>query len=1029
MIRRDSANSTVSTRSSCTSLREKARPASPVESVPSSSSSGRKRYESPYPAPSIDSTISSPPRSPPPSSPSPSRYVSFDEILQNAGYEHTRIITPPSEKQRRRILQFDDTEEGRYEPGEEPHADINTHVNWHRSHDLMRYAVFKHERAEAERLAKESSGVLGKSWKDRIFRMPAHEEQKPSPKGEKKFKEAAKALPEIGLGLNKGGQGMRRALSQRSLKEQAVARGLDSPAASDDGTATIRPERRTRPVPFGDASARENSLSTPVKIRSGDLKNKVLVAKVTDTPSSPSTSKTSTAANKIVARNVAGASAPSPTTRPKRPALPTAESDDSQLTIVPPDDQTPDVDDTQGHYVEEDLGEDLSVDGMDVFDTSMTSTTVSTTPPPVLEGFTSRFAWDGGFGFSSSHSADDLKMLMSRFDEFGREMQEIEAANAAQEVLARQQREGSSESPALRKFRSWHFPTRRPDDTFRLADYDDEVIEDAPSTALPSSETYIENGAETSSPIDFGPSGPSGLVLEDNGYGYEPLPADYDAMEDDDMYGDEVLREINSYRGTDSTRSSTPESASVRSNQTSSTRSVADSVRAQHVELTPDTSLESEEAFGKRVLETAVAYDGYESPESLHESLPDIETILNGGQAQAGPSTSRTIQPSKPTETTSLLPRKKPEPTASQKLVKQYQSTPALTKRKTWAESLREGFMASLGYPAPPEPLPAPVPVLKTKESKFKLSSPSIASAQVTVYPVTCDTTASAPPVEKFRAVVDTPPRPSSPTATPTAANGTSLVGQVGAGVLRARKSLSALSAQIGLSSEDKPAETYLAPQSMWYTDGVMFKAWDKRWARESPELSTSEDRRFELDTPYRRNMGGSTHRTFENDGFWFPDPIPQAPTPKRQTSIDRLKHHLTWGPKEVAPPPPVPLIPARFQKAKRTSGAEEQSSEPSSSSGSGGRTTPTLAPTRLAKVPSLILMSPGAYEEGRPGRELVLDGPEFEAREVSKKRGVRRKGSKKGMGKKKAATTSGGGIRPMGSGAMFAQHQDAGYA
>jgi hypothetical protein len=64
---------------------------------------------------------------------------------------------------------------------------------------------------------------------------------------------------------------------------------------------------------------------------------------------------------------------------------------------------------------------------------------------------------------------------------------------------------------------------------------------------------------------------------------------------------------------------------------------------------------------------------------------------------------------------------------------------------------------------------------------------------------------------------------------------------------------------------------------------------------------------------------------------------------------------------------------------------------------------TPPLKATLRGTPPLLAILSPGAWEEGRPPRELVLEGEEWDAREGGvpgdwgqKGKKVKRRGSKK---------------------------------
>ncbi|RXK38816.1 hypothetical protein M231_03871 [Tremella mesenterica] len=1285
--RKSTSSTTTSTKSSCSSLRsitiEKSRPASPRESRPSSSaqsygrtstSSGRSKFAS-YPAPSIDSTISppfSPSRAAPytsfastgavpvasqlpspiipdisqapyePQDPPRSRvgYVSFDQILSEAGFQHTRIVTPESEKRSRRILQFSDTDEGRDGPPDLPHADIATHVNWHRSHDLMRYAVYKHERAEAERMAKtsqdEEQSWVG--WRDRIFGLQGPE---PSPKGEKKFRATAKAMPDIGLGLNKGGEGIRRVQSSnsiRSRKEGMADRGSSvsniaddsdknvdvklkmgvvrsgtpvSPGMSDDAS-TIRPLGGKHVL--AESRSKENislnsSRETPVRTRSEE-KVKRWVVGVQDSPSSrprsplglsdfvssPQRSDGSSAIA-VKGKGLRGPLGPA-LDLVERPSFPTMESNDSQLTIKhfiskssplirlysnediylsrvgngaePPIKGTIEAkpqDEVSGEYVQEDFDEiSMAIDGdelcteddEDVFtDFDKDSFRLPTSASAPTSAFVSRYAWDGtGAVFSSTPPAsgdtsggndssfEQSMIAYKSYDSSHRSMTgepdgcslfQESMEDHPEEILERVEMNETTEgkrpkvlkpeqsgegSPSLRKFKSWHFPLRsskvdsspssplpllplslpRHDQTYSDQDRSDLSLLHGPASSSRSS-TRTTSSQITASSLDQRKQ-TSEPDLEDDGYGlgtsygYQPIPAEYGLDVDDAAY-DDLLQEINSYKGSsDSTESESADDTldTGALSRTNPSESADRKQRGTKGDRPVNGSSESDMGnLTRRVMKDAVEYDTFDSPSSEHSPLPPVDDVTS----DATPSKVEPVA-----EGNLPIVRKYADRPA--KLLQKYQSQPALVKKKTWADSLREGF-SHLGYPIYPAVPAANLgqDTILTKESKFKLSAPAAAEAKVTMYPVMCDTTSSSPTVEKFRPepIAARPPRshpdPSAFASNPaftssvqpnvtshpkntttgvsigsrdtrdTSASGEDgySVGIVGSSLLRARKSLASITtaltsftsaASTSLVGKDpKEQGTFLAPQNMWYTDGRLYRGWLPS------EGQSDESMRFELDSPHRRNLGFTREPSVPGDGFFYPSPTKPLDqlstngkpttterklTPKRQQSIERLKHQLTWGVKSSSEDiPEVPVIPDRFRKSfikpstpskniipttpttsttfmmttshmttpsktshpHSTSSYEYPSEHISSSQPTSTpetQKTPTSKMTThggLTKVPSLVLMSPGACEEGRPGREIVLDGPEWEPKDP-KVRKIRKRGSKRG-GRRKA--------------------------
>ncbi|WVQ94314.1 hypothetical protein IAU59_001393 [Kwoniella sp. CBS 9459] len=192
-----------------------------------------------YPTPSIDSSIASPPST---SSVPLHEYSSLADLLQQAGYKETRVYTPEAEKIRSRIKKTLD---------DENEAEINAlygTYGFDRSSGIAGngdgHAEIRHHITEPGLPMKSSSSILrslalqdaasslpktetpDQSWWSAWGRNNKSDHTSPDARSNASYE----ASTEVGLGLAKGGEGVRKVRSAWDLERSRPRRaGTDSP--------------------------------------------------------------------------------------------------------------------------------------------------------------------------------------------------------------------------------------------------------------------------------------------------------------------------------------------------------------------------------------------------------------------------------------------------------------------------------------------------------------------------------------------------------------------------------------------------------------------------------------------------------------------------------------------------------------------------------------------------------------------------------------------------------------------------------
>lgn len=469
------------------------------------------------------------------------------------------------------------------------------------------------------------------------------------------------------------------------------------------------------------------------------------------------------------------------------------------------------------------------------------------------------------------------------------------------------------------------------------------------------------------------------LPVDDDAFGFSPLPADYEDQCDEDAM----------YAAMDEFRVGSLGSSTSRS-----------TVEPGHLpEMLSDLGSGStigSDGQGERILLGAVEYDEeFDSPTTHELVLPNVDDDFD--TTTAAPSSPRPDFRRMSTEP-ELQPTKVEEQSRPMKYadratkLRMARSTPALKhQNSTWFDSVRSVVMARAGY----APIPTEVPEMPVSSMRGPLKiSPALPAAPtlVTASPVVCDSASSE--------ATDLPAIPASFTVAPAT---TSRV------PLRLRSSLAALRTVVGLperqvSNADTPV---LSPRLDWKAQGSQFAGWEPEKGQNSssgcPTSSGGEIQGFGL------GMRVVSNATIDYSKSFFYKPA-TPPHPSQRTSatsasstgpdIDGVKTTSDGmrgaaGQKDPAlgkrrsikslraalllpvALPPVPPIPTVFLSP---------STPPSQPA------VPPLEP------PVLAISSPGAWEAGLPPRELVLEGEEWDARDGGP---VGDWGRKKSKGKK----------------------------
>ncbi|WWD16775.1 hypothetical protein CI109_101207 [Kwoniella shandongensis] len=543
-------------------------------------------------------------------------------------------------------------------------------------------------------------------------------------------------------------------------------------------------------------------------------------------------------------------------------------------------------------------------------------------------------------------------------------------------------------------------------------------IPSSPTDAFTSSATGYTPTKTPARPIDKSlfSSPPPPRAIEEDAFGYCPLPEDYEAenTEDEALYA----MGINDYTDVYSLGSSAG-SRSVSTSESERSRTPTEDRAEREIQEFEDDLLDEVNEVGKRILVGAVEYDeDYEvdSPPERVVDLPEVTTVPSIPVPTAPVSSAVVEEPvSQATEATTKKPLKYGDRATRLRIA---HSTPALRQAAAASPPLPEGWLGSIrtallgGKPARPTTTTTyqpSFPIVSVSRAPIAISP--IMPAQpslVTASPVICDSISTD--------AEDLPP-------VPVAKLERAHSGPVTTLALRLRPSLARLREVVMGSTLPTPTQMedgstpVLSPRLDWGTQGEQFAGWSpartRNQARQPGERDVVRDPfegnvdalfgttstpkvkpQTEIDytksffykpqtPPRQQSSSPSTTSTTSSSSSQAtttsePETPGAAPIARRQRSIKSLRAALLLpvAPKVVPPVPPIPA--AHLSTPKKITNKHIQVQNP-------------LIP------PVLAIQSPGAWEP----RELVLEGEEWDAKDGSAPGdwGRRGRGVKKGKG------------------------------
>ena len=456
--------------------------------------------------------------------------------------------------------------------------------------------------------------------------------------------------------------------------------------------------------------------------------------------------------------------------------------------------------------------------------------------------------------------------------------------------------------------------------------------------------------------------------IDDDAFGYSPLPQDYETQCEDDNI---VYSALDMYH---------EGSLGSSHSRTSSERGIDELILAVGDSASSSVSMGG---IGKKILMNAVDYDedleNLESPTRSHFILPLVDVERIPGESSTAVST----PPSEPQEPVPP-PQSKPKLKYGDRATKlrMAQSTPALRQSKatqsSWLDYLPVGLRSKPPVAAPPVPKLPPGPL---KISASRIVAPTVSP----ISPVVCDS-----------ASADAQDLP----AVPPAMGGYSWEADKPL-TLRLKASLATIKATIGLPDPPSSDSTspVLSPRVDWTEQGEQFA----RWTRKNEVAAGDTPRATPPAVARLRESSGQTISIDYTKSFFYKPPTPphpgaaappsepsqstpsKAPNPvaRRQRSIKSLRQNLL-----LPTAPPVPEVPTQF--------AQDPPTPPEIV------ITTSITPPRA--TPALVISSPGTCDAGLPPRKLVLEGEDWDTKDEGGRPGEwgrRRKPKKKTLKKK----------------------------
>ena len=488
-------------------------------------------------------------------------------------------------------------------------------------------------------------------------------------------------------------------------------------------------------------------------------------------------------------------------------------------------------------------------------------------------------------------------------------------------------------------------------------------------------------------PLEY--NAPPPPALDEDVFGYSPLPEDYEAQCDED---DVLYSAIDSFQvgSLGSSRS-----------RTSSERSVDSETLVNMTEAFGSISTVDTKGPGARILMDAIEYDDVEDEDEEYDTdnrPTDVTIVLPNpeGEEEEEPQTDAADTDSESDESDDdgrpPSPRYREWSVGSERPIpldlppralkysdraatlRNAKSTPALSQKPSWLGSLRAAVLGQ--QPEALHDLPSSPTSSNHGPLRITPATPA-APALVSASPILCDSASNE--------AEDLPAIPTS--ITNTVPNRSYIP-------LRVRASLAALRNAVGLAQAKEEEETpTLRPRMDWRTQGSQFAGWTWDKGPQNPMSSEADTTKVDELSMGMRVVSGATI-DYSQSFFYKPTTPPHPKPSSTKASASRHEDVITNNPAKAAlslgkrrsvkslraalllpvvesPIPPVPPIPQVFVTPADVA-------TPPRSQGS-----PHVACTPpRPQPPMLAISSPGAWEAGLPPRQLVLEGEEWDAKD-----------------------------------------------
>ena len=488
--------------------------------------------------------------------------------------------------------------------------------------------------------------------------------------------------------------------------------------------------------------------------------------------------------------------------------------------------------------------------------------------------------------------------------------------------------------------------------------------EQRPPTVVPAHQAsdLSQNGPSSSTTKttvtnSFNPPPPS--ALDEDAFGYGPLPSGYEAQWDEDSgLFDPRPFEIESSESYDDSLGGDDEQDFEE----------AQTIDRDLSEFSPiDTYEEPDNDLGRRILDGALQYDDdIESPPPSISPLPDVGNTFN----------TESEEPIQPPLDADLPVAKRPLKYADRATkLRIAKSTPVLQSKPSagsWLSSWRQAFVgtSTSSQLAQAEPVPQAI-TGPLRISPFVPAAPTLVTKSTVVCDSASDSAFDLPPVESH-------------------------VRRSAGDLLRLRPSIARLKQAVfathlaTTNSED--VTPTLSPRLDWDTQGEHYAGWN--WSTKKHRPTAVDSQPEDAPVPDFKAKGSID---YTKSFFYKPATPPRnssagtsRPAPERSTSEPQVRARRSIKSLKAAlllpvAAPPVPQVPAQYSRLRPSSAI----------------TPPKRDTIQRPEPPVLAIQSPGAWEAGLPPRALVLEGEEWDAREGNVPGDWGRKASKKGASRK----------------------------